>query len=171
MITHVPPATIGPTDLHTQIFNPDEWTNKLNLGCGNNYLEGFINLDVNPKAKPDIICNLDDPNVKLPFKDGEIDFIYASHIFEHIRYLPELKLELDRITRFPGGLVVIVPYYLSRCAWSDDTHVRAFSELSFNSQFWPGWKYLNHQIIDMNDVDGGVNQWLIGCFGKLKPEV
>ena len=161
-----PNRVCGPEDFYKQIFDPDEFTNKLNCGCGAQYLEGFVNLDGNTEVRADVYHDLE--SMPLPFEDGSFDLIYAAHILEHIHNLPMLKKEFNRITRFPAGIVVVVPYYLSRDAWGDDTHIRAFSELSFNSAFWPGFRYLNHQVIDMIDGDGLKNQWLIGCLGKNK---
>ena len=31
---------------------------KLNYGCGNMKLEGFINIDIEPSVKPDITCDI-----------------------------------------------------------------------------------------------------------------
>ena len=55
---------------------------KLNLGCGANHLEGYINIDVRiPKMKePDYVCDI----TKLPYKNNMIDEIVCFHAFEHL---------------------------------------------------------------------------------------
>jgi len=111
----------------------------VNLGCGNDYIDGWINIDADPDMKPDILCNLDMEHVNIPLPDNSMDLVYAMHILEHIRYLPELKRELCRILKPGGEIWVSVPHYLSTDAWGDDTHCRAFSVQSFFVNFWPGF--------------------------------
>ena len=53
---------------------------KLHVGCGEIYLEDWINIDIeSPKA--DLIHDLRKP---LPFEDDSIDFIYNEHFIEHL---------------------------------------------------------------------------------------
>jgi SAM-dependent methyltransferase len=114
----------------------------LNLGCGKEYYDspkGWVNLDGDPKIKCDVLCDLDDKNLKLPFKDDTFGIVWASHVFEHIFYLGALKKEIHRILKPGGTLCFIVPYYLYQDAWGDDTHCRAFSEASMGCAFWQGF--------------------------------
>ena len=118
----------------------------LNIGCGPDKLPNVINLDINSEVNPDIIHDLE--VTPLPFEDNSIHGVYASHIFEHIVNLPALIKDLKRII-MPGGVLDIhVPFYLSEDAWSDPTHVRAFSSLSFLPAFWEGWKIDEVSLID-----------------------
>ena len=119
-------------------INIDDYKTKLNLACGTDYLDGWINVDGSRTIKADMYFNLDAPDIKLPFQNDSIDFIYAAHILEHIVYLPQLQAELIRILKPEGSLMVIVPHYLSVDAWGDPTHCRAFSPASFYGLFWPG---------------------------------
>jgi SAM-dependent methyltransferase len=120
----------------------DELQDKLNLACGSDYIQGYTNIDVDPSVKADVICDIDNEN-KLPFDDASFDLVYASHILEHITFLPALKREFKRIVRVGGHIVMIAPNYTSLDAWGDDTHVRAFSVMSFMSMYWPGFM-VNH---------------------------
>jgi len=114
----------------------------LNLGCGADYREGWINYDL--EAKADVCGNCEEG---LPFKDHSVDFVLASHVLEHVHDLRALKKELHRVMKKGGVLVVVVPYYLSPDAWGDDTHCRAFSKQSFViSNFWPGFKLFELQV-------------------------
>ncbi len=54
---------------------------KLNLGCGYNKLEGYVNVDIDKKCKPDIVANLEK---KLPFKSSSVDEIIMFHSLEHL---------------------------------------------------------------------------------------
>ncbi len=54
---------------------------KLNLGCGDNILKDWINIDAyNDKA--DEKFNVE----KLPYLDNSVDIILASHIIEHFTF-------------------------------------------------------------------------------------
>jgi len=114
----------------------------LNLGCGPNKIDGFINLDYNESLQPDIVHNLEE--VPLPFETISVDGGLASHVFEHIHNFPALLQDVWRITK-PGGVwEVRVPHYLSPDAWGDITHVRAFSPQSFTMGL-AGWN-----VIELN---------------------
>jgi len=54
---------------------------KLHLACGKNYLQGWINADIDSKQKVDIIL---DCTKSIPFGDKSVDFIYCEHFMEHI---------------------------------------------------------------------------------------
>jgi SAM-dependent methyltransferase len=149
------------------IITEDTWNKKLNLGCGNDYIDDYINVDVDPSVKADVYCDLDDSEVKLPFEDDEFDFVYMCHILEHITYLPALKRELRRIVQAPGMLCIIVPHFTSMDAWGDDTHVRAFSEHSFFALYWPGFELDNQDKIVVTDCWGNKNDWIMAGMVKL----
>ena len=134
-------------DLREQLLSDIVFKNPLNLGSGNDYIDGWINVDLDPRMNPDIVCNLDAKNLQIPIKDNTHDLVWCSHIMEHIWYLPQLKNEILRILQPGGVLIVVVPHYLSIDAWGDDTHVRAFSKHSWSLNYWPGYdikgKYIN----------------------------
>ena len=56
-------------------------TKKINLGCGPYKYEGFINIDMNPVWKPDMVL---DVRKGLPFDNDSIDEIRAWHFIEHL---------------------------------------------------------------------------------------
>jgi predicted SAM-dependent methyltransferase len=55
--------------------------NKVQIGCGDHPLPGFLNCDIAP-CRPDIIYL--DATERFPFKDGEIDRIFSEHMIEHV---------------------------------------------------------------------------------------
>ena len=112
----------------------------LNLGCGKEYYNGWVNLDGDSGIKADVHYDIDDKNLLLPFDDNTFDLIWAAHILEHIWHLRPLKDEMCRILKPGGELALIVPSYQFDDAWGDDTHCRAFSEGSFIITFWPGYE-------------------------------
>jgi predicted SAM-dependent methyltransferase len=54
---------------------------KLNLGCGPYPIDGYVNIDANPRQKPDL-CR--DVRRGLPYDDASVDHIVASHFLEHL---------------------------------------------------------------------------------------
>ena len=59
---------------------------KLNLGCGRDYKEGWVNLEntnkyISTKFKADIYHDLN--KYPYPFKDDQFGLIVASHLVEH----------------------------------------------------------------------------------------
>lgn len=134
---------------------------KLNLGCGPDAREGFVNFDIKPMAN---VCG--DCEEGLPFKAEVFDKIVASHILEHVHKLPALKQELWRVMKVDAELVVTVPNYLSPDAWGDDTHCRAFSNQSFFYEFWPGFWVFNIHEKHMIKGNGQTVTWLVAHIKK-----
>jgi len=52
---------------------------RLNLGCGNFPMKGFINIDQFENVNPDIVSDV----TNLPYGPGTVDEIYAGHLLEH----------------------------------------------------------------------------------------
>ena len=102
---------------------------KINLGCGNDILPGYINVDINPSSDKVIKCDVEKD--KLPFKDNFADQLYARDVLEHITNLIPFLNECFRVMK-PGGVFIIeVPKFPSDKAVSDPTHVRFFVEETF----------------------------------------
>jgi predicted SAM-dependent methyltransferase len=76
-------------------------TRKLQIGCGENVLEGWLNCDLNPKK--DSVLRLD-ATKRFPFDDGQFDYVFSEHFIEHIDYPEGLKMlsECRRVLK-PGG--------------------------------------------------------------------
>ncbi len=81
---------------------------KLNLGCGYDKREGYLNLDIDPKCKPDKVCDVTKP---LPFKDGEATVIVLQDVLEHviIESAQNVLRECYRVLEFGGTLLIRVP--------------------------------------------------------------
>ncbi len=80
---------------------------KLNLGCGSDIKKGFVNIDLY-SDEADIKWDLD--KYPYPFKDNTFDFIFASHIIEHLDDPTRCLQELRRILKVNGDLRMIIPY-------------------------------------------------------------
>ncbi len=68
---------------------------KLNLGAGQFKKEGYVNVDWDDKADPDVKCNLS--KFPYPFKDNEFKEIITEHCLEYLEYPFEVMKELHRI--------------------------------------------------------------------------
>lgn len=103
---------------------------RLNLGSGTKSHAGFLNVDKVALENVDIIWNLEE--TPLPFRTNSVSQIICEHVLEHIvNYVPLLE-ELYRICK-PGAKVrVMVPYFRYEAAYRDPTHVRFFTEHSFD---------------------------------------
>ena len=123
-------ATLPNYHLHrlgSRLFSSSEVPRNLHLGCGPNYLPGFVNIDANPQRKVDLWL---DVRNGLPFPDNSVDSIYSTHMLEHFYHDELLRLfaECWRVLRPAGGVRFIVPnlgtaitaYLQQKSEWFDD---------------------------------------------------
>lgn len=109
---------------------------KLNLGCGRNIREGWINVDRSLLHGVDVVADLEGP---LPFAEDSADEILLSHVIEHIHDTLGLMQELHRIAKPESRLIVAVPYGTSDDAWEDPTHLRPYFLKSFSYYAQPSY--------------------------------
>lgn len=71
---------------------------------------------------------------KLPFDDSSVDYIFCSHIIEHLYFEQLFKLlkEIDRVLKKEGILVIISPL-LNKKFYNDLSHVRPYFPAVFKS--------------------------------------
>jgi predicted SAM-dependent methyltransferase len=100
----------------------------LDLGCGKSKVRGAWGIDIRKEAGVQVLTDIER---RLPFKSNSVDVVWLRHVIEHVRDLIGLMEEVSRICR-PGGKVeIVVPYYTSRGAFRDPTHVRYITEDTF----------------------------------------
>ena len=102
---------------------------RINLGGRINTPEGWLSLDSVPPA--DIVWDLEDGFPLNVETEGKVEAFRAHHVLEHVYKLCPL---MDRLWEAlaPGGTLDIeVPHKDHGAAWHDPTHVRYFTELSF----------------------------------------
>jgi SAM-dependent methyltransferase len=88
---------------------------KLNLGCGDKILPGYVNVDVveaRAGMKPDVICDLHD---LAPFEDASAEEILSVHVVEHFwRWeIRDVLREWVRVLKPGGRMIVECPNILS----------------------------------------------------------
>lgn len=102
---------------------------KLNLGSGNDYMAGYVNLDVSDRVKADIV--LDVTKDKLPFEDNAFSEIIAIDFFEHILYPIPVLNECWRVLQKDKSLIIEVPMAGTNDFYKDPTHVMGFVPETF----------------------------------------
>jgi SAM-dependent methyltransferase len=102
---------------------------RLNLGAGEQRIDGFFGIDHLPLTGTDILADLNEPLPLLP--DGSVEHVRTRHVLEHVRNFLPLMEELYRILRPGGRIDIIVPHFSNPLAYSDPTHVRFFGLYSF----------------------------------------
>ena len=99
---------------------------KLNLGSGPNKLDGYINVDKERSAEPDVVWDLE--TCPWPFQSSSVDEIRASHVLEHLGQATPIFLkvmqELYRVLVPNGTVEIKVPHPRSDSYLGDPTHVR-----------------------------------------------
>jgi predicted SAM-dependent methyltransferase len=106
---------------------------KLNLGCGFDKRDGWLNVDNFPQCEPDRMLDIEATPWDL--ETDAFDEILMKHVLEHVGaqfdVFAAVMRELYRVTA-PGGRVEIhVPHVRHDSFWSDPTHVRAFTVATF----------------------------------------
>lgn len=90
---------------------------KLNLGCGDKRLSGYVNVDVAPSrrgVRPDVICDL---RRLEHFADNSADEVLAVHVIEHFwRWeVEDVLREWLRVLKPGGEMVIECPNLASAC--------------------------------------------------------
>lgn len=90
---------------------------RLNLGCGDKILPGYVNVDVveaRAGKSPDVICDLRDLSV---FPDNHADEVMAVHVVEHFwRWeVEDILREWVRVLKPGGRMVLECPNLKSAC--------------------------------------------------------
>jgi hypothetical protein len=105
---------------------------KLNLGCGNKTIEGFVNVDKYPTSTTDVVFDLE--TVPWPWESNCVDEARFIHSLEHMgrdtdTYLNIVK-EIYRICKNGAVVVVHVPHPRHDNYLGDPTHVRPITPQS-----------------------------------------
>lgn len=119
---------------------------KLDLGAGMRKKEDTFGIDKTQYDGIDLVQDL--RFKKLPFADGQIEYIYTAHFLEHLTFEEILFImnEMWRVLKVGSLAEVIVPHGMSYSHWSDISHKTAWTEDSFghftpHNMFYYEWQY------------------------------
>jgi hypothetical protein len=101
---------------------------RLNLGCNDRILPGFVNVDLFPGEGVDVVADLRE---RWPWEDGSVDHVHAHDFIEHLPDKIHTMNELWRVLRPNGVADVLVPSTAGHGAFQDPTHVSFWNENSF----------------------------------------
>lgn len=107
---------------------------KLNLGCGADKKQGYVNLDWQSLTNPDVVHDLN--NLPYPFPDNSFELVEAFHVLEHLDKPFLVMKEMHRILKPGGALHIKVPHF-SR-GFTHAEHAHGFDvtfPLYFNKSF------------------------------------
>lgn len=98
---------------------------KLNLGCGEDIKEGYLNIDFIKGKGVDKVYDLN--KLPLPFEDNTFEEILMLNILEHVSEPWLLMNEISRIGKPRCIVKIITTHFASGNAWGDMQHKRPFS--------------------------------------------
>lgn len=104
---------------------------RLNLGCGRNYLDGYTNADISPDVGADVVCDI---TSAIPFRDNTFDEVLCENVLTQILYpqtFVQVMNDLWRITKPTGEILIRVPNAAHICSWQDPCDCRRFTDQSF----------------------------------------
>lgn len=118
---------------------------KLHLGCRSYLIDDWLNIDI--QAAPFRM----DLNWGLPFADDSVDYVYSSHVIDHLPYKqPVLRVLQDicRVLNPDGTFRVIVPD-VEKCINAYDSDDLEFFEGRTSrwplAHYWP-WRYCETKL-------------------------
>lgn len=154
---------------------------KLNLGSGNEPLEGYVNVDARRSAGVQVVADLQ----RLPFAARSVEAVHASSVLEHFEDPYAVLDEIHRVLLPDGRLTARVPSPWAYIAGLDRTHVFV-ADLKLWRQILGGYfqdvrahaegvRYrdnklltlLNHVAVRLLDFKEYAQTWRLECRGAL----
>ena len=98
---------------------------KLNLGCGADIKEDYLNLDFYPQLGVDIVHDIND--IPWPIEDNSFEEVFCSHTLEHVNSLEDAMKEIWRVSKSGAIIKIRVPHFSCGVYYRDLSHKRPFS--------------------------------------------
>lgn len=94
---------------------------KVNLGCGNDYREGWLNIDFNDSVRADVYCDFCDG---LPIADDSCDYVLLDNVLEHVKRenYSQFLNDLHRVCVSGATVDIFVPHASGMYALKHPTH-------------------------------------------------
>lgn len=144
---------------------------KLNIGCGWNKKNGFVNIDKSAKVEPDLVVDIEQG---LPFESDSFSYIYSEHCLEHVRpqYWSYILNEIARVAKEDCILELKLPFDNIGQRTNCD-HYRTFSWHSFDQLKKEGNReyYSDLKLINLKKNPSKIKKLFFYLFPFLKYEV
>lgn len=103
---------------------------KLNLGSGNRPIAGYVNIDIQERVNPDVVC---DVLHGLPYEDNSVDEVRSFDFLEHMPLGSQIDIitEIWRVLKGGGLFEHFTPSTDGRGAFCDPTHMSFWNILSW----------------------------------------
>lgn len=90
-----------------ECYLKDNEIKKIQIGCGTNFLEGWLNTDL--KFSDEVLFL--DAGATFPIESDSFDFIFSEHLFEHLEVEQQLNMlsESYRILKKGGMMRIATP--------------------------------------------------------------
>ena len=143
---------------------------KLNLGCGNQKQDKYINIDIRESVNPDIVADL---SKRFPFESNSIDEIKAYNFLEHVPIGKTIGLieEIYRVLKPNGYFKHLTPSTDGRGAFHDPTHVSFWNVNSWLYYTNPDWNIYDIKalfgIIRLEDRVTDADNNVIHTYGLM----
>lgn len=149
--------------LSKRLFNnylKSNTTKKLQIGCGSNLLNGWLNTDLAYKRK---LVGYLDASKKFPFHDQSFDYIFSEHNIEHLDIKEAFTMlsECYRILKPGGHLRIATPNFNFLIQLYDEPHKQIHKDY-IN---WAAKEYIK-DVIDIIDETEILNVFVINNFFK-----
>jgi hypothetical protein len=127
---------------------------KIDLGCGPKKKQGTLGVDHFPYPGVDLVFDLN--RVPWPLNDNLFETVFASHVIEHINFIPQFMREIHRISKHQADIHIVTPHFSSLDSWKDPTH-RWHLSMEWYAVFCNPDKYLSDQMPEFKIISSDVN--------------
>lgn len=139
---------------------------KLNIGSGNDYRQGYVNIDKKPVGDMQV-----DIEEGLPFPDNSVERIIAKDVLEHVEDLEYVVGEMHRVCKPDALIFVQVPYYRSDNAFAYE-HEHFFRKQTVEKLFpKDDFRILRLQYQYTSFVGRILSRLPLGLFDNLKANI
>lgn len=141
------------------------------MGCGWDIREGFVNADSRPLDGVDVVCDFS--RFPWPFVDDTFVAVKAVHVIEHLPDTLRVMEELHRVTASGARIEIEVPHYKHSNAYKDPTHVRFFTEETFDyfgkneRSYYTAARFRVESVV--KGYDYHIDKWIRRPFPRLLP--
>lgn len=117
---------------------------RLNFGCGQKPLAGFVNCDMIHRSHVDKVFDLD-IKTPYPFPNNSADEIRMTYVLEHLHHPEHCLNECHRILK-PGGVLVLgLPHYTCATGYREFHH-HQYSAYAFGVHDWQDMKFVKERV-------------------------